>query len=48
MKNAPYYECDGEYYYDPFLDPIEDDEFYHWDPVQGRIRIGRRGDGGAA
>jgi hypothetical protein len=48
MKNTHCYEYDGELFYDPFLDPIEDDEFYYWDPVQSRIRIGRRGDGGAA
>ena len=46
MKNAPYYECDGEYYYDPFLDPIEDDEFYYLDRKDGRIHIGHRDEGG--
>ena len=48
MKNTHCYEYDGELFYDSFLDPIEDDEFYYWDPAQGRIRVGRRGDGGAA
>ena len=42
MKNTHCYEYDGELYYDAFLDPIEDDEFYYWNPVSQRICIGRR------
>jgi hypothetical protein len=47
MKNTHCYENDGELYFDPFLDPIEDNEFYYWDPVLQRICIGRCECGGA-